>query len=147
MDEPNTLTLLSLIVLAEIIQIPIQSVYPGFSAQELHDNPNHAYKHLNQVFYPSSNQNQDNKTTLKPIIILWSHDQDRDMLCPVPLLAIDETVRRMISCSTVQRCPIINKLTLTTSGFLIFSSLVNLLVNLDLRIFLVIFIACEKMLY
>lgn len=94
MDEPNTVTLLILIVLAEIIKIPIQSVYPGLSTQELHDNPNHPYKHLNQVFYPSSNQNKDNKTTSKPIIILWWRNQDSNVICPIPLFPVDETVSR-----------------------------------------------------
>ena len=95
MDNPNTLTLLTLTVLAEIIKIPIQSVYPGVSTRDLHENANHPYKYLNHVFYPPCNRNQDNKTTLKPIIILWSHDQDIDVIYPVPLLAVDETVRKM----------------------------------------------------
>lgn len=71
MDAPNIVTVLTLIALAKVIDIPIRSVYPTPPAQEFNENPDHIYKVLNQVFYPPHNQHRDNETVVNPIVILW----------------------------------------------------------------------------
>jgi hypothetical protein len=98
MDEPNIITVLTLIALTKLIYIPIRSVYPTPSRQELEENPNHISKLLDRVFYPSHKQNHDSKTTVKPIVILWLDTQtEGNHTYPdtvVPLFPADQHVSR-----------------------------------------------------
>jgi hypothetical protein len=95
MDELNLITVLTLIALAKVINIPIRSVYLSPSTEESNENPNHIYKLLNRVFYPSHNQHHNTETTPKPIVILWWCTQTRGVTYPdtvVPLFPADQHV-------------------------------------------------------
>jgi len=97
MDEPNLITVLTLIALAKVINIPIRSVYSPASTQELNENPDHMYNLLNRVFYPSHNQHDDTEIQVKPIVILWWYTQTKGVTYPdivIPLFEMDPRVSR-----------------------------------------------------
>jgi len=99
MDEPNIITVLTLIALAKVINIPIRSVYPRPSEQELDENPDHIYKLLNQVFCPPHNQHPGNETIIEPIVIMWwCTDPNRVTYCDhvIPLFPAIGHVSRCI---------------------------------------------------
>ncbi len=71
MDAPNIITVLTLIALAKVINIPIRSIYPTQFKQRVNGNSGQICELLNQVFYPCHNQQCHNETMREPIIILW----------------------------------------------------------------------------
>ncbi len=82
-----------MIALAKVINIPIRSVYPTPSTQELNENSDHIYNFLNQVFYPVPNQHHDTETTVKPIVIMWWYTQTKGVTCPntvIPLFSANQ---------------------------------------------------------
>ncbi|CAF0970076.1 unnamed protein product [Adineta ricciae] len=89
MDVPNVITVITLISLAKLIKMPIQSVYLPISTEELTNNVDHIYKKLNRIFYPFEEQEQSKRTTYKPIIILWWRTETDTIQYPnhvIPLL-------------------------------------------------------------
>lgn len=81
---------------AKVIDIPIRSVYPNASAEELNKNANHAYNLVNRVFYPPHDQQHDTKNITNPIIILWWCTETNGVTYPdgvIPLFPMKKNVR------------------------------------------------------
>lgn len=94
MNPPNPMTILILISLAQLIQIPIQSIYDDQSEEDPIRRQS-LQRNFNRIYFPKDDQYPLNRIHSSPIVIFWASTQTNtgtDPDCVIPFFPIEQHV-------------------------------------------------------